>query len=101
MGRSCCEAQATRCSTSHVSSASAQELELDTNEVMSNEMNESEREQMKEVIRQYAHVMAKEVIDRQIIIKGQRFFDQNAADIMLLLGFLSLPYCFYIFCIPF
>lgn len=32
--------------------------------------------------------------DTNELEKGQAFFDQNASDIMLLLGFLSLPYCY-------
>jgi hypothetical protein len=34
------------------------------------------------------------LLDKEIMITGRKFFDENASDIMLLLGFLSLPYCY-------
>lgn len=33
-------------------------------------------------------------LPEEVMEEGRRFFDQNASDIMLLLGFLSLPYCY-------
>lgn len=33
-------------------------------------------------------------LDHSVLSKGQAFFDENASDIMLLLGLLSLPYCY-------
>lgn len=35
-----------------------------------------------------------EGFDQEELEKGQDFFDSNASDIMLLLGFMSLPYCY-------
>ena len=34
------------------------------------------------------------VLDGQVLSKGQKFFNEHASDIMLLLGMLSLPYCY-------
>ena len=35
-----------------------------------------------------------ENFDKEELIKGQKFFSNYASDIMLLLGFMSLPYCY-------
>lgn len=43
----------------------------------------------------YREILEKaEGLDQTVLRKGQLFFDRNASDIMLLLGLLSLPYCY-------
>ncbi len=43
----------------------------------------------------YAHMkLQSNAFNREELDKGQEFFDGFASDIMLLLGFLSLPYCY-------
>lgn len=43
----------------------------------------------------WQHVFRNEdLTDRESLKKGQQFFSKNSSDLMLLLGFLSLPYCY-------
>jgi len=39
-------------------------------------------------------IMDPKLVDEEVMRKGRKFFDEYASDIMLLLGFLSLPYCY-------